>query len=1628
MISVVIPTFNECENIDKLLVKISVAFKKTKQNYEIVVIDDHSTDGTWEILEEQKSKLPIKNFKKEGPKGKSFSLMEGFARTSGEKIVMIDADLQYPPEAIVHMVEMLKENDVVIADRKKYKDSLLRKTLSSGFRLLFGKVLFGLKTDVQSGLKAFKREVFETVKFTPKSPWTFDLEFLHRAKEAGFKLNSFNITFSPRKKGSSKMNLIKATKEIGTNALILKTKQTDPLHIVPSGKSSMQGAGVGYKRHKFITHTTLHHQRSALITTTFFQKLVILFALIATAAGIYFSPKQTAIGLVGLITSVYFIDVFFNAFLITKSLKSPPEINFPQEKLNEIDEKKLPIYTILCPLYKEANVLPQFVAAISSLDWPKDKLEVLLLLEEDDITTQDAAKNLYLPPFFKIVTVPASQPKTKPKACNYGLNIAKGKYLVIYDAEDKPDVQQLKKAYLAFKKYGSKIACFQAKLNYYNPNHNLLTRFFTAEYSLWFGLTLTGLQTLNTTIPLGGTSNHFKTGVLKKLEGWDPFNVTEDCDLGVRLFKDGYKTAIIDSTTLEEANSKVGNWIRQRSRWIKGYLQTFLVHNRDLPHFVREQKTHSAIFQLVVGGKIAFIMINPIMWVTTAAYFIFRSTFGPTIEQFFPTPIFYTAVFCLIAGNFLYLYYYMIGVVKQEKFELVKYILFVPIYWAMISCAFWMSAYQLIFKPHYWEKTVHGLHMKPDPRTIALEEEMKEPELILPPVRVLYLLAIFRENTTYVFSKIFKFSYTSLKDLSFNTLNLLKVKTPQFFASADFLSSFKSKESFGIFNKISSINGLGLITQNRTYIGGISLVGAFAIANIFNFTFSAYLGRVLELHDFALVSLIGALFAILSPLSGSLGTTVNHKTALIIAKNGDRPARRFWRIARRKSLIISTLCTLLWIVLTPALTRFFNIDNPYVLILFSPLIFVSLAHAADLGFLSSKLSFGLLAIIAVAEPATKLASSIFLVSIDIKELAYLAIPLSGVIAFLLGWTFVTRQTFNTQTTDKVPEKTQFPSRFFLASLFSGFSSLIFLSFDVVLAKHYLNPTDAGLYALVALIGKIIFFLGSLLVPFIMPLVSRNEGLNKSSKKILNLSLLGTVILIFPAFVALGIFPQYTVPLIFKDKATAAIPYLFPLASSMLCFTISRVYTEYYLAKKYYSFTVLAFVIGLFQLILLSIFHGSVWSFVFVMSSVWTLCLMSTFALHLCARYVKIFENNAIDFIGLFAKLNRPRIERKDKLRILIFNWRDTKHKWAGGAEVYIHELAKRWVRKGNSVTIFCGNGTKGPKNEQIDGIQVFRHGGFYTVYAWAFLYYIFKFRGKYDVIIDSENGIPFFTPLFAKEKKFLLIHHVHQEVFRTKLKFPLVQIGKFLEGKAMPFVYRNTRMVTVSNSSKEDMQKIGLGKKYPIEIVHPGVDLTKFKPAKKTINPSILYLGRLQPYKSLETAIYAVQKVVKSIPSVTFTIAGEGESRIDLEKLVDKLNLQSTIKFLGRVSEETKPQLLAQSWVMVQPSRFEGWGITAIEANASGTPVVASNVPGLRDSVKNPHSGFLVPWGDAEKFAGKIELIIMDRQVRQELELGSSEWAKQFSWEKSAKIFYEMISEDQIEADIPIGALSYARE
>ncbi len=362
-------------------------------------------------------------------------------------------------------------------------------------------------------------------------------------------------------------------------------------------------------------------------------------------------------------------------------------------------------------------------------------------------------------------------------------------------------------------------------------------------------------------------------------------------------------------------------------------------------------------------------------------------------------------------------------------------------------------------------------------------------------------------------------------------------------------------------------------------------------------------------------------------------------------------------------------------------------------------------------------------------------------------------------------------------------------------------------------------------------------------------------------------------------------------------------------------------------------------------------------------------------------------------------------------KILVFNWRDNSHVFAGGAEVYVHELSKRLVSEGNHVTLFCGNDGRAPRYEIVDGVYIVRRGGFYLVYLWAFLYYMLKFRNKYDVVIDCENGIPFFTPLYVRKPIFCVLHHVHLDIFSNYLNRPMALLAKFLEGTLMPLVYLNVPFITVSQSTKMSMKEIGLGKK-GIYIVQNGVDLLNLIPGAKATNPLVLYLGRLKEYKSVDILIKAFKSVLDKTPNANLIIAGSGTEESNLKKLTENLGLTGSVSFLGKVTEEEKIKLMQRAWAFVNPSYIEGWGITVIEANACGTLVVASDVAGLRDSVKNSYNGFLVDYGNITAFSSKIIEVLQNSLVRESCSKNAVIWASKFSWDMSAQLLISIIKGD----------------
>ena len=370
-----------------------------------------------------------------------------------------------------------------------------------------------------------------------------------------------------------------------------------------------------------------------------------------------------------------------------------------------LEDATLPTYSILVPMYRESSaVMARLISSLSALDYPREKLDVKLIVEADDAACIAALKALRPPNFMKIITVPPSAPRTKPKACNVALEHLRGEYAVIYDAEDAPAPDQLKRALVKFRAGPDNLACVQARLNYYNRDENILTQMFALEYSALFRLLLPALERLGLPIPLGGTSNHLKTAALKAVGGWDAFNVTEDADLGIRLAYLGYCTRTLPSLTLEESPITLKAWMMQRTRWIKGYIQTWLVYTRDTKRLKERLGTHGYYgFQFFIGAPALTFLLAPFFW----AAFILSLTgaFGDALPMWMQL----LCAFSFVGGVLSHWLFARKAMEIEGWHGMGRAFYLYPFYWLLHSVAAARALWQLVTAPHYWEKTVHGV-------------------------------------------------------------------------------------------------------------------------------------------------------------------------------------------------------------------------------------------------------------------------------------------------------------------------------------------------------------------------------------------------------------------------------------------------------------------------------------------------------------------------------------------------------------------------------------------------------------------------------------------------------------------------------------------------------------------------------------------------------------------------------------------------------------------------------------------------------------------------------------------------------------------------------------------------------
>lgn len=449
-------------------------------------------------------------------------------------------------------------------------------------------------------------------------------------------------------------------------------------------------------------------QMSARIVAQAWQGIIVGFVMTAIPVGLVLFPMPVLMTLHACAT------FFFLACVVLRFMAvASPRPSTERPKL-ALPPPNAPIFSVLVALYKEAEIVPHLLACLDRIVWPRERLEIKLVCEADDAATLAAIRARPLLPHMEIVEVPAGPPRTKPKALAYALPMTGGEFVTLYDAEDRPHPMQLVEAWQRFRVSGPDLAVVQAPLEISNRHAGMIARMFAFEYAGLFRGLLPWLSSRRLVLPLGGTSNHFRRAALDAVGGWDPFNVTEDADLGMRLARFGYRAETISCPTYEPAPKRFDVWLPQRTRWFKGWAQSWLVHMRAPRRLAADLGWRSfLVAQVLFAGTLASVLLHPLLLVTFVAVAVELLTRSEPIGPA-RSVLLLVDVVNIGCG---YLSFLLLGwqtLTRHERKGFWKVVLATPLYWAMMSVAGWRAVWQLWRRPHIWEKTPHE-RLTPEP-------------------------------------------------------------------------------------------------------------------------------------------------------------------------------------------------------------------------------------------------------------------------------------------------------------------------------------------------------------------------------------------------------------------------------------------------------------------------------------------------------------------------------------------------------------------------------------------------------------------------------------------------------------------------------------------------------------------------------------------------------------------------------------------------------------------------------------------------------------------------------------------------------------------------------------------------
>ncbi len=710
MASVFVLTHAEHVNLPHIISRLSDVLIKAGEQFELIVIDEGNFYlNTQDYLRGIAEQLPLQVIK---PAVQGALTSADLEKANGDRLVIFDADLHHAPDVIVDMLHALEQQDVVVGRVPLKRMPWYRAVQTVCSRLLLLPVASLFAGVPQPGQRAYRRDALSKLaqfrRFRAQA--AFDTQALFFARRLGLRVGYVEETLEPgilfgwtARRTTRQLTVMGA---IYALRAIMMTEFAMPFLFPPTRAEYSASGFTNVRDFLFLSDSESAKQHITKETVTLCFWVILLTTLCIVGAAALF--QQSCLRVVLTMFSMLYLALLFIKLFVTIRSTKHSYLHVSPAEIATLSPQDFPVISILIPLYREREIIPQICRRLADLDYPVDKLDIIFILESTDRETIDAFLTARPPTHFKALLSPDVLPKTKPKALNVAFQKSRGEVVVIYDAEVLPELDQLKKACFALKKY-PEVMFVHTRLNVYNAEYNWLTKLYTAEFSFYYDSFINGLVSLNIPLPISGHSIYFRRHVIEQVGGWDPYNVAEDCDIGIRIFRHGFGCGImIDSFAWEQSTTTIPAWVSQRTRWLKGFLQTTMVHLR-FPLLLKQDVggwRNFLWFLILVPGTTLVNALNLLQSIFLLAWFVTHSLYIELAYEGLPI---YAAMFTFIVGNYLFTFFNILGLYTRGLYAIMLLAYFSPFYWIMLGYATVRSILEFFFAPRRWNKTVHSM-------------------------------------------------------------------------------------------------------------------------------------------------------------------------------------------------------------------------------------------------------------------------------------------------------------------------------------------------------------------------------------------------------------------------------------------------------------------------------------------------------------------------------------------------------------------------------------------------------------------------------------------------------------------------------------------------------------------------------------------------------------------------------------------------------------------------------------------------------------------------------------------------------------------------------------------------------